>query len=106
MASPFLCSPDTPKALAVLGLGPALLAFWNPEFLVVLLQDALGILRIFTAGVGLDIESGFAMATMVFAVAGYVLMAFRYRLNMTALLSPLALLNYAMAAVPGRGPGE
>ena len=90
---------DTPKALAVLGLGPALLAFWNPEFLVVLLQDALGILRIFTAGVGLDIESGFAMATMVFAVAGYVLMAFRYRLNMTALLSPLALLNYAMAAV-------
>jgi O-antigen ligase len=90
---------NVPYAIVVIGIGPALVAFWNPEILVVLLQDALGILRMLTGGIGLEIESGFAMATMIIAVVAYGAMAFRYRLNWSALLSPLAFLNYSMAAV-------
>lgn len=87
-----------PYSLVIVGLGPVLFVFWNPEILVVLLQDALGILRMMTGGIGLTIESGFAMATMGAAAAAYGFMAFRHRLNFGALLSPLAILNYGMAA--------
>ena len=84
---------------AILALVPGILLLWNPEIAIVLLQDVLGIIQAFTDGLGFGAESGFAIAMLVIAVVGYLLLGFRYRLNFRALLSPLAILNYAMVAM-------
>ena len=99
IAVPALSQIPVVRALPL--VGPALFVLWVPEIAVVLLQDALGIIRTFTLRLGFDIESGFAIATGVAAVLGYGLLAMRQRLNTRALLSPVALLNYGMVGVLG-----
>lgn len=90
-----------PRMAALAALLPAAAILWIPELAVVLMQDALGIVQSFTRLIGVPIESGFAFGLAGAALLGYIPLALRRRLVYRALLSPLALVTYALVAVLG-----
>lgn len=95
--TPFLVSGG---AVFIMGLiVPAVAVVWVPELAVVLMQDALGIVQAFAHLAGVTLAGGVSFLVAGIALFGYALLALRRPLNLRALLSPLAFLNYALTAV-------